>query len=1282
MVVAADTVQQVGQRRLGTVSSLTWQPDPAASRPHGVRAPFGSVGSFDKRDTPTDARTLRAHGGMDSGARAKPAVQSAGSQPTIPRYMAEYDAINTGGAKGGLDDPFGWSGGSAGDTQREGLSRVSVDWLAMRGGNPGAAPTPVAPADASGDAVHGSVATGLPGAMPRGVARAADRASTAARSVGTAGGESAAAREAQFVRPAAPPATGGNPASQMPVGSKGAVKARGLAPGGSFATTPPTIDRSDSVVGPRGGHLGSSVNPAEEQIARNSRPAGGGGGGGGSGRGKGGGAGGSGGASERFQLQGAQEQQARSVSENKAKRRFNESEKLGLWAKVFSRNYRGDDPADVESRLQVALDTSNSLTDEAHRLAQEQRSLDDRKASLAQNEAAKLRSYQSQNPTDGMARYIEDRMRSDERIVGTDRRAGEAQASAGRRNDRDLAKLKTRLSADEYAQAARDVSLSERAQLDTRKEQLDGLDAEQRKLEGYSDPSPDERKRLDKLRSDEARRNAEQANIDKRQGKLDGRVAKIESDVAARQAKANEAKARPWAQFDAVERELERADDRQAELEAKTSLTPAERQELDRLVKEAPERKDKAARIEGQRVAVGQSVQRASARAETRERNDAIHALRDLAGKSSGKGAKGQADAKFFKDLIKDLKKGLLSPDDIAKILAGPRSEWARIRDGLRKKPKKTEPPSKEALPKSSHSTAYPDGSADPDFAVLVDHAFASVGDAAGTGAGEPDTATPPQVPADPCNPSCYSTAPCPCPTGQKCVCKPKTGSSGGGGSGGGGGGGDTRTTSRTAIRDSDEFAFRRVDPPHPIVAIHAPFGAAPGFLAVGAGTPCPKETLEHLAQLRESVLDLANSLDERVSKASDSACSPRIDRERRSVALQMLSAATPTLKVEALQRDNSIAKLGTRDPSTWDGRDESKESLPCAPWVDEAIAELEYVQQLLSALHLVVTMLDTECALWGEYDSRVNDGWVKYSDGSLREIADIAGAAGVAVDHAFSLLVDPWNSSEYSIASTVEVSSAVLGRIGEWEQKQADVARFTANVLEVVGWGLLILDVIGWATLGLGLAARLSRRLLMNALDEALKSQVKRRILLRRVEGAIARKIPESQLSPQLIARSLERGYSRPGAIRLARPHTGTGHHFVFTSKIKELTERYGAEALRGKFLKWFHNSGFNLKRPPSMSTGEFYELHAKLHGAGGASAFGKGWARTFRLLPGEPWQAARVPGIRPYGTLGYLWFGSTTRLKIAAGAIGMAVGTGAALGVKTVAETISGEVKRFRWR
>ena len=78
-------------------------------------------------------------------------------------------------------------------------------------------------------------------------------------------------------------------------------------------------------------------------------------------------------------------------------------------------------------------------------------------------------------------------------------------------------------------------------------------------------------------------------------------------------------------------------------------------------------------------------------------------------------------------------------------------------------------------------------------------------------------------------------------------------------------------------------------------------------------------------------------------------------------------------------------------------------------------------------------------------------------------------------------------------------------------------------------------------------------------------------------------------------------------------------------------------------------------------MSKGEFYELHARLHRG---LLFGKKYpAEGFRLLPGEPWLAARVtPALKPFGKIGYLWYGSPLELKLLVG--GGVLGGGAAVG------------------
>ena len=83
-------------------------------------------------------------------------------------------------------------------------------------------------------------------------------------------------------------------------------------------------------------------------------------------------------------------------------------------------------------------------------------------------------------------------------------------------------------------------------------------------------------------------------------------------------------------------------------------------------------------------------------------------------------------------------------------------------------------------------------------------------------------------------------------------------------------------------------------------------------------------------------------------------------------------------------------------------------------------------------------------------------------------------------------------------------------------------------------------------------------------------------------------------------------------------------------------------------------------------MSTGEFYELHARLHGFGRAMpAFGaKKYGSTMpmpRAARGS-WKAADVSKkLKPIGKWGYLWHGSPWQAKAATGAAAAAAATGA---------------------
>ncbi len=159
-----------------------------------------------------------------------------------------------------------------------------------------------------------------------------------------------------------------------------------------------------------------------------------------------------------------------------------------------------------------------------------------------------------------------------------------------------------------------------------------------------------------------------------------------------------------------------------------------------------------------------------------------------------------------------------------------------------------------------------------------------------------------------------------------------------------------------------------------------------------------------------------------------------------------------------------------------------------------------------------------------------------------------------------------------------------------------------------------------------------------------------------RKVAKVFVREIDEAAE----IARHLEQGYSLRAATRLVQPYSGIGHHLFQKEYINGLIQRYGATSRRGKVLRAFRDSKWNVKKPTRMTQGRFYELHGKLHGADGpVAAFGRRSVFGNRLLKGEGWKASNVvEGLKPYGKLGYIWHGSPTRLRLAAGAVTAGVG------------------------
>jgi hypothetical protein len=138
------------------------------------------------------------------------------------------------------------------------------------------------------------------------------------------------------------------------------------------------------------------------------------------------------------------------------------------------------------------------------------------------------------------------------------------------------------------------------------------------------------------------------------------------------------------------------------------------------------------------------------------------------------------------------------------------------------------------------------------------------------------------------------------------------------------------------------------------------------------------------------------------------------------------------------------------------------------------------------------------------------------------------------------------------------------------------------------------------------------------------------------------------------------EQGYSQAGARRLLQPHRGTGHHFVQQAVFRPQIQRHGSSSIVGRVLETLRDNPLNLTRRRFMNTGRFYEYHSRMHLL---PAFGKRSGSGFRLLPGEPWRASRVFDARPsFGRRGYLWFGTSVALKIAASEmmLGIAISTG----------------------
>jgi hypothetical protein len=107
--------------------------------------------------------------------------------------------------------------------------------------------------------------------------------------------------------------------------------------------------------------------------------------------------------------------------------------------------------------------------------------------------------------------------------------------------------------------------------------------------------------------------------------------------------------------------------------------------------------------------------------------------------------------------------------------------------------------------------------------------------------------------------------------------------------------------------------------------------------------------------------------------------------------------------------------------------------------------------------------------------------------------------------------------------------------------------------------------------------------------------------------------------------------GFTAAQAHYLARPYVGRGHHFLIP---------------RGSRLpRFFRESPANVLKPKGISRGRFYELHYRVDPHFYFAPFP-------RRIPGG-WRGPSL-GLRKYGPVGRLWYGSPDAFKLFVGILG----------------------------
>ena len=126
---------------------------------------------------------------------------------------------------------------------------------------------------------------------------------------------------------------------------------------------------------------------------------------------------------------------------------------------------------------------------------------------------------------------------------------------------------------------------------------------------------------------------------------------------------------------------------------------------------------------------------------------------------------------------------------------------------------------------------------------------------------------------------------------------------------------------------------------------------------------------------------------------------------------------------------------------------------------------------------------------------------------------------------------------------------------------------------------------------------------------------------------------------------KSIAQGFPAAAAEHLSEPYVGMKHHSVFARRAK-LPKILGG----GPMPRWVSESEFNLLGPPGMTRGEFFIRHymvdPKFHGTG-----------IPKRLNAGSWSGKKL-GLKKYGPLGRVWYGTPAPLKARVGGLGAAAG------------------------